>query len=64
MKDGWQSGGIQWRAEFIDRGINPDAFAKLPGYEDLLTQYMALNKQGRVIFLNTLYREYEWLRNK
>lgn len=63
IKDGWQSGGIQWREEFIKKNINPDSFLELPGAKDLLAQYLALQDQNKVIFLNTIYRKFPFLRN-
>lgn len=63
FKDGWQHGGIGWRTEFVAKNINPDAFLRLPGAKELLRQYNELPSQKKTIFLNTLYRQYEFLRN-
>ena len=59
---GWLSGGIPWREEFVDKNLNPDAFLQLPNANELLQQYSSLNPQGKVIFLNTIYRQFPFLR--
>ncbi|MBW4533720.1 MAG: hypothetical protein KME09_07250 [Pleurocapsa minor HA4230-MV1] len=63
-KKGWIHGGIEWRKLMLEHNIHPDEFLKLPGAEDLIRQFLSLNTQGRVIFLNTLERKYPWLRYK
>jgi len=62
-QNGWKSGGIQWREEFIEKGVDPDLFLKLPGAHQLLSQYVTLPPQSKVAFLNTIYRRYPFLRN-
>lgn len=61
-KKAWIHGGIQWRKEFLERGIQPDKFLELPNSKELLTRYAALDKQQRVMLLNTLHRRYPFLR--
>lgn len=63
LREGWQHGGIEWRKQFVDKGLNPDTFLELPNAEEMLTQYQQLPESAKTQFLNTLYRRYEFLRN-
>lgn len=56
-KKGWMSGGIKWREEFVEKGIDPDKFLTLPDSNDLLRQYLKLTSQSKVQFLNILTRK-------
>jgi hypothetical protein len=57
-KKGWISGGVQWREEFVEKGIDPDKFIALPNNEGvkMIAQYLKLPKQGQVQFLNMTTR--------
>lgn len=61
-KKGWDSAGVQWRKEFIEHGVHPDKFAELPNSQNLLDRYLTLDKQSKVQFLNTMQRNYKFLR--
>lgn len=56
-KKGWMSGGIKWREEFVEKGIDPDKFLTLPDSNDLLRRYLKLTSQSKVQFLNMLTRK-------
>jgi len=61
-QDGWLHAGKEWRIEFVKRNINPDKFLELPNAKILLVQYFDLPENKKNIFLNTLNRNYPFLK--
>lgn len=62
---GWKSGGIPWREQFVESGIDPDKFLKLVGkYEGrkIIARYWQLSPRAKIEFLNSLAIKYHELK--
>ena len=59
IKRGWVTGGIQWREEFYDSGLNPEKYSLLPEPElyKILVKYSKMSEQQRTMFRNIEYRK-------
>ena len=59
---GWKHAGIQWRIEFVEKGIDPDKFRALPDSDTLLKRYLSLDRYRRDTFLLCLKQRFSMLR--
>ena len=63
-RKGWAGSGVSWRERATICNIDPDKFLALPNSDKMLSTLHSINPQGQIIFFNTIYRKYPFLRYK
>ncbi len=59
---GWVHEDIPWRKTAVECGVDPNKFLTLENLKKEILRIIKLPKQSQILFFNTIYRKYEFLR--